>query len=113
MVALTIPPGFSGNFSFSVLTNHDNIISVLECSTLSISKWKHNHPSDTEDETLVGLMSEDEGEGMGWCEGVARWGGSCRGQNQNPDQRPLQCPLGAKFSSRRGPFYVSSSRYPY
>ena len=39
---------------------------------LSISKWKHNHPSDTKDETLVGLRSEDEAEGMGWCEGVAR-----------------------------------------
>ena len=76
MVTLTIPPGLSGHlsgqFSFSVLANHDNIKSVLECSMLSISKWKHNHPSDTEDETLVSLASEDEAEGMGWCEGVAR-----------------------------------------
>ena len=74
------------HFSFSVLANHDNIKSVLECSTLSISKWKHNHPSDTKDETLVGLMSEDEAEGMGWCEGVARQGWVMQGPE--PESRP-------------------------
>ena len=57
---------------FSVLANHDNLKSILECSQLMMSKWKHDHPSDTEDETLVGLTSEDEAEGMDWCEGVAR-----------------------------------------
>ena len=76
MVALTILTGFSGclsgHFSFSVLTDHDNIKSILECSPLTMSKWKHNHPLDTEDEILVGLTSEDEAEGMDWCEGVAR-----------------------------------------
>ena len=54
---------------FSVLADHDNLKSVLECSQLMRSKWKHDHPSDTEDETLVGLTSEDETEGMDWCEG--------------------------------------------
>ena len=90
MVTLTIPPGFSGclsgHFSCSVLTNHDNIKSILECSPLSISKWKHNHPSDTKDENLVGLMSEDEAEGMGWCEGVARQGQVMQGPE--PESRP-------------------------
>ena len=68
VVALTILTGFSGclsgHFSFSVLADHDNLKSVLECSPLMMSKWKHDHPLDTEDETLVGLMSEDEAEGM-------------------------------------------------
>ena len=76
VVALTILTGFSvhlsGHFSFPVLANHDNLKSILECSQLMMSKWKHDHPSDTEDETLVGLTSEDEAEGMDWCEGVAR-----------------------------------------
>ena len=56
----------------SVLANCGNLKSILECSQLIISKWKHDHPLDTEDETLVGLTSEDEAEGMDWCEGVAR-----------------------------------------
>ena len=76
VVTLTILTGFSGCltgcFSFSVLADHDNLKSILECSLLMMSKWKHDHPSDTEDETLVGLTSEDEAEGMDWCEGVAR-----------------------------------------
>ena len=55
-----------------MLADHDNLKSILECSQLMMSKWKHDHPSDTKDETLVGLMSEDEAEGMDWCEGVAR-----------------------------------------
>ena len=57
---------------FSVLADRDNLKSILKCSQLMTSKWKHDHPSDTKDETLVGLMSEDEAEGMDWCEGVAR-----------------------------------------
>ena len=55
-----------------MLADHDNLKSILECSQLMMSKWKRDHPSDTEDETLVGLTSEDEAEGMDWCEGVAR-----------------------------------------
>ena len=74
MVALPILTVFSGHFSsfFSVLADCDNLKSILKCSQLMISKWKHDHPLETEDETLVGLMSEDEAEGMDWCEGVAR-----------------------------------------
>ena len=56
----------------SVLADHDNLKSVLECSKLIMSKWKHDHPLDTEDETLVGLTSEDEADGMDWYEGAAR-----------------------------------------
>ena len=59
-------------FLFSVLADRDNLKSFLECSQLMISKWKHDHPSDTKDENLVGLTSEDEAKGMDWCEGVAR-----------------------------------------
>ena len=44
--------------------NHDNLKSILEGSQLMMSKWKHDHTLDTEDETLVGLTSEDEAEGM-------------------------------------------------
>ena len=55
-----------------MLADHDNLKSILECSQLMMSKWKHDHPSDTEDETLVSLMYEDEAEGMDWCERVAR-----------------------------------------
>ena len=70
---LTVFSGcLSGCFSLSVLADHDNLKSILKCSQLMMSKWKHDHPSDTEDETLVGLMSKDEAEGMDWCEGVAR-----------------------------------------
>ena len=76
VVTLTILTGFSGrlsgHFSFSVLADQDNLKSILECSQLMMSKWKHDHPSDIKDETLVGLMSEDEAEGKDWCEGVAR-----------------------------------------
>ena len=79
MVTLPILTVFSGHLSvcfsflfFSVLADCDNLKSILKCSQLMISKWKHDHPSDTEDETLVGLTSEDEAGGMDWCEGVAR-----------------------------------------
>ena len=37
---------------------------MLECSILKVSRWKLEHPSDTEDETLVRLSSEDEAEGL-------------------------------------------------
>ena len=46
---------------------------MLECSALKVSSWKVGHPSDTEDETLVGLSSEDEAEGLVALPGVARW----------------------------------------
>ena len=39
---------------------------------LKVSRWKVEHPSDTEDETMVGLSSEDEAEGLEAIPGVAR-----------------------------------------
>ena len=100
VVTLTILTGFSGclsgHFSFSVLANHDNLKSVLECSPLMMSKWKHDHPSDTEDETLVGLTSEDEAEGVDWCEGVTRQWWVMQGPE--PESRPeaTAAPTGSK-----------------
>ena len=46
---------------------------MLECSISKVSRWKVEHPSDTEDETLVRLSSEDEAEGLDAIPGVARW----------------------------------------
>ena len=31
---------------------------------MKVSRWKIEHPSDTEDERNVGLSSEDEAEGL-------------------------------------------------
>ena len=58
--------------SFTVLADVNLVKSVLECSLLKVSRWKVEHPSDTEDETLVGLSSEDEAEGLDAIPGVAR-----------------------------------------
>ena len=58
--------------SFTVLADADLLKSVLECSIIKVSSWKVGHPSDTEDETLVGLSSEDEAEGLVALPGVAR-----------------------------------------
>ena len=58
--------------SFTVLADANLLKLVLECSILKVSKWKVEHPSDTEDETLVGLSSEDEAEGLAAVPGVAR-----------------------------------------
>ena len=58
--------------SFTVLADVNLLKSVLECSILKVSRWKVEHPSDTEDETLVGLSSEDEAEGLDAIPRVAR-----------------------------------------
>ena len=55
-----------------VLANANLLKLVLECSILKVSRWKVEHPSDTEDETLVRLSSEDEAEGLDAVPGVAR-----------------------------------------
>ena len=45
---------------------------VWECSGLMVSRWKIQHPSDTEDEQAVGLTSEDKAESLEAAPGVAR-----------------------------------------
>ena len=57
---LRISPGFL----VSVLANSDLLKSVLECSELVTSLWKCGHPSDTEEDPVVGLSSEDEAAGL-------------------------------------------------
>ena len=44
----------------SVLADKDLLKSVLECLALFPSLWMRDHPSDTEDEAVVRLLSEDE-----------------------------------------------------
>ena len=61
-------------FLISVLANEDLLKSVLECLDLVVSSWKRDHPSDTEDDVLVGLSSEDEAEGLATQPRVARKG---------------------------------------
>ena len=62
-----------GIFSLiSVLADRDLLKSVLECSELVTSLWKHGHPSDTEEDPAVGLSSEDEAAGLEPEPGVAR-----------------------------------------
>ena len=46
--------------------------SVLECSMLKVSRWKVDHNSDTEDNGVVELSSEDEAEGLPATPRVAR-----------------------------------------
>ena len=52
----------------------DLLKSVLECCDLVVSRWKTEHLSDTKDDNLVGLSSEDEAEGLAPTHGVARQG---------------------------------------
>ena len=44
----------------SVLADDDLLKPILECSALLPSLWMRDHPSDTEDEAAVGLLSEDD-----------------------------------------------------
>ena len=53
---------------------------MLECSALQVSHWKVDHPSDTEEEVVVGLSSEDEAEGLEPTPWVAR----CRSGSHAP-----------------------------
>ena len=46
--------------------------SVLECLVLKVSRWKVDHHSDTKDDEVVGLSSEDEAKGLPAAPGVAR-----------------------------------------
>ena len=59
-------------FLISVLADEDLLKSVLECSELMVSRWKVDHPSDTEEDITVRLSSEDEVEGLAASPGVAR-----------------------------------------
>ena len=58
----------------SVPADDDLLKYVLECSALLPSLWMRDHPSDTEDEAMVRLLSEDEAEGLETQPGVARRG---------------------------------------
>ena len=49
---------------FAVKADEDQSKYVLECSRLSCMLWKHRFPQDTEDESAVGISSEDEADGM-------------------------------------------------
>ena len=60
------------SFLISVLADEDLLKSVLECSDLMVSGQKRDHPSDTEDDTMVGLSSEDEAEGLAAAPRVSR-----------------------------------------
>ena len=62
------------SFLASVLADEDLLKSVLECLDLVVSSWKRDHPSDTKDNVLVGLSSEDKAEGLATQPGVARKG---------------------------------------
>ena len=59
-------------FLISALADEDLLKLVLECSDLMVSRWKVDHPSDTEEDMAVGLSSEDEAEGLAASPRVAR-----------------------------------------
>ena len=47
-----------------MIADADLMKSVLETSRVWVSLYKAEHPSDTEDGLNVGLLSEDEAEGL-------------------------------------------------
>ena len=73
-------------FVISVLVNEDLLKLVLECSVLQVSHWKVDHPSDTEEEVVIGLSSEEGVEGLEPTPWVAR----CRSGSHAP--APLEEP---------------------
>ena len=75
-------------FVISVLADEDLLRSVLEYSTLQISHWKVDHPSDTEEEAVVGLSSEDEVEGLEPTPGVARYGSGSHAPAPSEEPHP-------------------------
>ena len=62
------------SFLVSVLADGDLLRLVLECLELMILAWKRDHPSNTKDDTVDRLSSEDKVEGLATIPGVARWG---------------------------------------
>ena len=62
------------SFLISVLADEDLLKLVLECLDRVVLTWKRDHPSNTEEDTLVGLSSEDEVEGLATEPRVARKG---------------------------------------
>ena len=67
----------------------DLLKSVWEVTEAKQSRWKIEHPSDTEDEKNVGLSSEDEAEGLEAAPGVARRG---TGVPTVPEPQPAPAP---------------------
>ena len=63
-----------GLFIISVLVDEDLLKLVLECLDLVVLSWKRDHPSNTKDDVLVRLSSEDEVKGLANEPGVARKG---------------------------------------
>ena len=59
-------------FLVSILANEDLLKSVLECLELMILAWKRDHPSNTEDDTVVRLSSKDEVQGLATIPEMAR-----------------------------------------
>ena len=57
-----------------MIADADLMKSVLEMSRLLTSPYKAEHPSDTEDGYEVGLLSEDEAEGLPADPGMAHRG---------------------------------------
>ena len=49
---------------------------MLKCSALQVSHWNMDYPSDTEEEVVAGLSSEDKAKGLELAPGVARCGSS-------------------------------------
>ena len=58
---------------------------------LKVSRWKVDHHSDTEDDGVVGLSSEDEAEDLPAIPGVAR----CRFSGPAPAPVPVLSATGA------------------
>ena len=81
------------SFLISVLANEDLLKSVLECSDLVVLMWKRDHLSDTKDEVLVWLSSEEEVKGLATQLGVARRGARV------PAAVPLEVPAAVLVAS--------------
>ena len=62
------------------MADEDNIKDILLTSPLMVSWYRAEHPSDTEDKGGVGLLSEDEAEGLGPEAEVAWKGWASRGR---------------------------------
>ena len=66
---------------------------------MKVSRWKIEHPSDTEDERNVGLSSEDEAEGLETAPGVARRG---TGLPAAPEPQPAPVPAPVQLAGDEG-----------
>ena len=73
------------------MADEDNVKDVLLTSPLMVSWYRKEHPSDTEDEGDVGLLSEDEAEGLDPEAGVAQRGQAAR---EGPPPGATPTPVG-------------------